>query len=97
LDLRLSPKAIASLGPPGFAAQSPFQGRLPATAERIIANAAAQSGPWTEERVDMDHVRFRRGSTCIMMERPRAAALDPFNDAYSRLPWKASLMDCSQP
>ena len=94
LNLNIAPKDMASLAAPSFAAQSPFHGRLPASVERQIANAAAQTGPWTEERVDMDHIRFRRGNNCIMMERPRAAALDPFNDAYARMPWKASTTDC---
>ncbi len=94
LNLNLSQKDAALLATPGFAAQSPFHGRMPATVERAIANAAAQSGPWTEERVDYDHIRFRCGNTCIMMERPRVAALDPFSDASARTPWKASLTDC---
>ncbi len=97
LNLTLSRKDAATLAAPGFAAQSQFRGRLPATVEGAIANAAAQSGPWTEERVDLDHIRFRRGNKCIMMERPKAAALDPFNEAYARMPWKASLeSDCYQ-
>ncbi len=97
LNLNLSRKDMTSLSAPGFAAQSPFHGRLPATVEGAIANAAAQSGPWTEERVDLDHIRFRRGNKCITMERPRAAALDPFNEAYARMPWKAGQeSDCYQ-
>lgn len=94
LDLTLSRKALTSLGPPGFAAQSPFHGRLPATVERAIAGAAATSGPWTEERIDNDHVRFRRGNTCVMMERPQAATIDPFSDASRRIPWRASTSQC---
>ncbi len=94
LNLSLSSKDIASLAPPSFAAQSPFHGKLPPTVELAIANVAAQTGPWVEERVDLDHVRFRRGNTCIMMERPRATSLDPFSDAYARMPWKARTTDC---
>jgi hypothetical protein len=90
LNLSLPSKAIASIAPPSFAEQSPFRGRLPATVERQIASAAAESGPWTEERIDNDHIRFRRGNTCVTMERPRAAAIDPFSEAMARIPWRAS-------
>jgi hypothetical protein len=64
------------------------------TVERQIAAAAAESGPWTEERIDNDHVRLRRGTTCVMMERPQAAIIDPFSDASRRMPWKASVSQC---
>lgn len=94
LNLTLSRKDIASVAPRSFAEQSPFRGKLPATVERQIAAAAAQSGPWTEERVDHDHIRFRRGNTCVMMQRPRAASIDPFSEAAARLPWRANVTDC---
>jgi hypothetical protein len=29
-----------------------------------------------------------------MMERPRAAILDPFSEAAQRMPWKASVSKC---
>lgn len=90
LNLGLSRKDLTALAPSGPAASSPFHGRLPATVEHIIANAAAGSGPWSEERIDNDHIRLRRGNTCVMMERPQAAALDPFSDAARRIPWRAS-------
>lgn len=90
LNLNLSRKAITSVAPPSFAEQSPFRGRLPATVERQIATAAAETGPWTEERIDNDHIRFRRGNTCVMMQRPRIATLDPFNEAMARVPWRSS-------
>nr|WP_295773870.1 hypothetical protein [Rhodoferax sp.] len=90
LNLSLSAKDVKSAAPRSFAEQSPFQGRKPKTVERQIANAAAATGPWTEERMDNDHIRFRRGNTCIVMERPRAAAIDPMNEAAGRLPWRRS-------
>lgn len=90
LNLTLSRKDIASVAPHSFADLSPFHGRLPKTVERQIANAAAQSGPWVEERIDNDRIRLRRGNTCVMMERPRAASLDPMNEASGRMPWRAS-------
>lgn len=94
LNLTLSRQALASLAAPSFVDRSPFHGRLPMTVERQIAAAAGESGPWTEERIDNDHFRLRRGTTCVMMERPRAAILDPFNEAAQRLPWRASGSKC---
>jgi hypothetical protein len=94
LDLTLSRQALAPLVAPSFADRSPFHGRLPTTVERQIAAAAAESGPWTEERIDNDHVRLRRGTTCVMMERPQAAIIDPFSDAARRMPWRASVSKC---
>lgn len=90
LNLTLSRKDIASVAPRSFADLSPFHGRLPKTVERQIANATAQAGPWVEERIDNDRIRLRRGNTCVMMERPRAASLDPMNEASGRMPWRAS-------
>jgi len=94
LNLTLSRQALAPLVAPSFADRSPFHGRLPMTVERQIAAAAAESGPWTEERIDNDHVRLRRGTTCVTMERPQAAILDPFSDAAKRMPWRASVSKC---
>ena len=94
LNLTLSRQAQASLAAPSFVDRSPFHGRLPMTVERQIAAAAAETGPWAEERIDNDHFRLRRGTTCVMMERPRAAILDPFNEAAQRLPWRASGSKC---
>ena len=90
LNLNLSRKDIMSAAPRGFAEQSPFRGRLPKTVERQIASAAAETGPWTEERLDNDRIRFRRGNTCVMMQRPRAATIDPFSEAAARIPWQMS-------
>lgn len=90
LNLTLSPEALKSLSALGLAARTPFQGRLPATVERKIAEAAAETGPWTEERIDSDHIRLRRGTTCVMLSRPQIAKIDPFSDSIGRLPWGAS-------
>lgn len=90
LNLNLPRKALAPIAPAGPAALSPFHGRLPATVAQMIANAAVDAGPWTEERIDDDHFRLRRGNTCILLERPTAAALDPFSDAARRMPWRAN-------
>jgi hypothetical protein len=90
LNLTLSRKALTALAPPSFADKSPFHERLPATVEQQVASAFSDRGPWTEERVDINHIRFRRGNTCIMMERSQAAQLFPFEESASRIPWRAS-------
>lgn len=95
LYLELSRKDILSTAPRSFAEQSPFRGRLPKTVERQIASAAAETGPWTEERIDNDRIRFRRGNTCVMMQRPRAASIDPLNEASNRMPWRANVEECT--
>jgi hypothetical protein len=89
LNLSLSRETLKTLVP-GLAARSPFQGRLPVTVERKIAEAAAETGPWTEERIDADHILLRRGTTCVMVSRPQIAKIDPFSDSIGRLPWGVS-------
>ena len=44
---------------------------------------------WVEEVLDADHRRLRRGNTCIYLQRPRAAQLDPFSPFSRALPWQA--------
>ena len=90
LNLNLSRKDILSAAPRSFAEQSPFRGSLPKTVERQITSAVAETGPWTEERIDNDHIRMRRGNTCVMVQRPRVASIDPFNEAAGRIPWRSS-------
>lgn len=90
LNLTLPRKAVPPTAPAGPAALSPFHGRLPPNVAQLIANAAVDAGPWIEERIDDDHFRLRRGNTCILLERPAAAALDPFSDAARRMPWRAN-------
>jgi hypothetical protein len=89
LDLTLSRKALTEMAPPSFADKSPFHGRLPATVEQQVALAFSERGPWTEERVDINHIRFRRGNTCILMERSQAAQIFAFDESASRIPWRA--------
>jgi hypothetical protein len=88
LNLTLSREALKSL-PPSLAASSPFHGRLPATMESKIAEAAAATGPWTEERLDNDHIRLRRGATCVTLTRPEIAKIDPFSNWARNVPWAA--------
>jgi len=94
LNLTLSREAFKSL-PPSLAASSPFRGRLPGTIERKIADAAGQTGPWTEERLDNEHILLRRGTTCITLSRPEIAKIDPYSNGIRNLPWAAgSLYEC---
>jgi hypothetical protein len=60
-----------------------------ATFEGRFARETGGEGTWVEERIDTDRIRFRRGGTCVDMERSRAGTLDPFNNAYSAKPWVA--------
>jgi hypothetical protein len=90
LDLTLTRKALSALVQPGFAEKAQFHKRLPATVEQQVASAFIDRGPWTEERIDLNHIRLRRGNTCIVMERPEAAQLFSFEDSAQRSPWRAN-------
>ncbi|HZF80707.1 MAG TPA: hypothetical protein VEZ89_13060 [Rubrivivax sp.] len=54
------------------------------TLESRIA-AAVGPGRLTEERIGPDRVRLRHGGQCIDLHRPRATALDPWNQSVSPL------------
>jgi hypothetical protein len=88
LNLTLSREALKSL-PPSLVASSPFRGRLPVTVESKIADAAAETGPWMEEVIDHDHIRFRRGTTCFTISRPEIAKIDAISDWVRNVPWAA--------
>lgn len=57
--------------------------------EQKLADALGGDGRWVEEPIDADHRRLKRGNTCIVLQRPRAAQLDPFHPANRALPWQA--------
>ena len=88
LNLNLSPKALKIKPAPSAAAMSPFHAPLPKTVESQIALAFANSGPWVEERMDDDHIRMRRGDTCVTVTRSLAEGLDAFSDHARRIPWR---------
>ena len=90
LNLSLSREAMRAL-PPASAPLLP-SARLPLTAEQRMSKtlAANGSGPWVEERVDAEHVRFRSGDLCITYTRQVTAALFPFDGYGQRLPWTSS-------
>jgi hypothetical protein len=58
-----------------------------ATFESRIGAALAGNGKWTEERIDLDHIRFRRGNTCVTLQRSRAAQINPMARNAGDLPW----------
>lgn len=63
-----------------------------ASFESRLATALAGGG-WVEARLDPDHIRFRRGDTCVTVERSRNDALDPFNRSTFVRPWIAGPPD----
>lgn len=87
LNLSLSREALRALPP----AATPWvpPPRLPLTTEQRIAKTLAlnASGPWVEERLDIDHVRYRNGDLCITYTRPVTSALFPFDAYAQRVPW----------
>jgi hypothetical protein len=58
-----------------------------ATLESRLQAAMGGDGRWAEERIDNDHVRYRRGDTCVDFNRSRAEQLDPFQQGSSPKPW----------
>jgi hypothetical protein len=90
LNLSLSREAMRAL-PAAPAPQLPPP-RLALTAEQHIANTLAVygNGPWVEERLDAEHVRFRRGDRCITYTRSQTAGLFPFDEAAQRTPWSSA-------
>lgn len=90
LNLTLSSTSIRSLSRLSYAEQATFRGRLPDTVERQVANAFAESGDWIEERLDYNHIRYRRGNSCIDTARPELARMDPTDPVYASLPWLSS-------
>ena len=92
LNLSLSREAMRAL-PPASAPLLP-SARLPLTAEQRMSKtlAANGNGPWVEERLDMTHVRYRKGDLCITYTRQETAAVLPFVEYAQRLPWISSGM-----
>jgi hypothetical protein len=90
LNLSLSREAIRALPP----ASAPLLAstRLPLTAEQRMSKtlAASGNGSWVEERLDMTHVRYRKGDLCITYTRQETAAVLPFVEYAQRLPWVSS-------
>ena len=79
--------------PPASAPLLP-SARLPLTAEQRIGKSLAANGndPWVEERLDMTHVRYRKGDLCITYTRQETEAVLPFVEYAQRLRWISSGM-----
>jgi hypothetical protein len=58
-----------------------------ATIESRLQAAMGGDGRWTEERIDNDHLRYRRGDRCVDVNRSRAEQLDPFQQGSNPKPW----------
>jgi hypothetical protein len=54
----------------------------PLTFEQRLALGMGGSGPWAEERLDPDTIRFRRGAQCQLATRTRAGQLGLANGAF---------------
>jgi len=75
--------------PPGYAASSaaarnpalsdPRANSVKPTLESRIANAAAVTGEWVDERTSDGRTRRRRGDTCVETQESRIASIDRFN------------------
>jgi hypothetical protein len=75
--------------PPGYAASSaaarnpalsdPRSNSVKPTFESHIANAAAVTGEWVDERTSDGRTRRRRGNTCVETQESRIASIDRFN------------------
>ncbi len=89
LDLRLPRGASAPWRARSPALDDPRANTPRASLERRLRDAMGGDGEWHEERLGDDRVRFRRGSTCVDVERSRSDQLDPFNRAAGARPWIA--------
>jgi hypothetical protein len=92
-----APAVAASAAPLNLAlprgASAPWRQRNPAlddprsntaklTMDQKLANAMGGDGSWAEERLDLDHIRYRRGDDCILVTRSRAGQLELGNGAF---------------
>jgi type IV secretory pathway VirB10-like protein len=79
--------------PPGYAASAaaarnpalsdPRSNSVKPTLESRIANAAAVTGEWVEERTSDGRMRRRRGDTCVETQESRIASIDRFNQSVA--------------
>lgn len=91
LDLTLPRGAAAPWRRPNPALERADRERPTRTIEAFVAQAMSSGhGPWTEERIDTDTIRLRRGDVCVLVTRTRVENLDPFNRSHSPTPWLVS-------
>lgn len=80
LRLTLPPGYAASASARSAALNDPRSNTRRLTLEDRIANAAAVTGDWVEERTSDGRMRRRRGDTCVETEESRIAGIDRFNE-----------------
>jgi len=80
LRLTLPPGYAASASVRSAALNDPRSNTRRQTFEDRIANAAAVTGDWVEERAGDGRMRRRRGDTCVETEESRIAMIDRFNE-----------------
>ncbi|HEY1131303.1 MAG TPA: hypothetical protein VGF12_17995 [Roseateles sp.] len=80
LRLTLPPGYAASASSRSAALNDPRSNTRRLTLEDRIANAAAVTGDWVEERTSDGRMRRRRGDTCVETEESRIASIDRFNE-----------------
>lgn len=80
LKLTLPPGAAASSSARSQALNDPRSNTRRQSFEDRIANAAAVTGDWVEERAGDGRMRRRRGDTCVETEESRIAMIDRFNE-----------------
>ncbi len=89
LNLALPRAASAPWRRRNPALDDPRSNTAPSSLEQRLADAMGGDGAWVEEAIDADHRRLRRGNTCVYLQRPRAAQIDPFTPGNRALPWQA--------
>jgi len=80
LRLTLPPGYAASASARNAALNDPRSNTRRLTLEDRIANAAAVTADWVEERTSDGRLRRRRGDTCVEAEESRIATIDRFNE-----------------
>ena len=94
LSLTLSQQTLKSLSPSNSATSAFQLSRRQATVEMAVAEAAAETGPWTRERIDSDTALLKRGTNCIRLTRPAIAKMYRNDESLQNLPWNATPSKC---
>ncbi|MEO5733975.1 MAG: hypothetical protein ABIN96_14900 [Rubrivivax sp.] len=89
LDLRLPSGPSTAWKSRSPALGDPRADTARSTFESRLSAALGGEGIWVEERDGPDRVRFRRGDTCVDMERSRNDGIDPYNRSAGSRPWVA--------
>lgn len=82
LDLTLPRGASAPWRQRNMALDDPRANSAKLTLDQKLANAMGGDGSWVMERVDVNTIRYRRGSECVQKTRSRAGQLELGGGAY---------------